>query len=328
MSWPPWSPSTSRLSRSPPSRRRLRWTVLAGGVFVGRQREIGELKAALEDVLSGWGRLVMLVGEPGIGKTRTALELSTYAGLPQGPGPLGPVLRGRGRAPLLALGAGDSLVRPGPGRRGVAVRDGIGGGGHRRDRLLRQGAAAGSEAASAHGARAGPVSFVRLCYRLFESSRSTAAVGPHPGPTCTGPTRRPCCSWSSSRGELGRSRLLLIGTYRDVDVSRQHPLSKTLGELTKAELFKRVLLRGLSQEDVGRFIEIVSGIAPPQDLVEAVHRQTEGNPLFVTEVVRLLVQEGELTRERAAGRESWSFPDSRRRPGGDRKTPGPSLGAL
>ena len=54
---------------------------LAGGVFVGRQREMGELKACLEDALSGRGRLVTLVGEPGIGKTRTAQELCTYAGL-------------------------------------------------------------------------------------------------------------------------------------------------------------------------------------------------------------------------------------------------------
>ena len=42
---------------------------------------MGELKACLEDALSGRGRLVTLVGEPGIGKTRTAQELCTYAGL-------------------------------------------------------------------------------------------------------------------------------------------------------------------------------------------------------------------------------------------------------
>ena len=54
---------------------------LAGGVFVGRQREMGDLKAALEDALAGRGRLVTLVGEPGSGKTRTAQELATYAGL-------------------------------------------------------------------------------------------------------------------------------------------------------------------------------------------------------------------------------------------------------
>ena len=54
---------------------------LAGGVFVGRPKEMGDLKAALEGALSGRGRLVTLVGEPGIGKTRTVQELATYAGL-------------------------------------------------------------------------------------------------------------------------------------------------------------------------------------------------------------------------------------------------------
>ena len=44
---------------------------------------------------------------------------------------------------------------------------------------------------------------------------------------------------------------------------------------------------------------------PPAGLAEAVHTQTEGNPLFVTEVVRLLVQEGELTQESGA-RDSWT----------------------
>ena len=66
-----------------------------------------------------------------------------------------------------------------------------------------------------------------------------------------------------------------------------------------------MLLRGLDQEDVGRFIELASGVTPPSGMLEAVHRQTEGNPLFVTEVVRLLVQEGELTQE-SGQRDSWS----------------------
>jgi predicted ATPase len=52
---------------------------LTRSIFVGRQREMGELKAALEEALSGQGRLVMLAGEPGIGKTRTARELASYA---------------------------------------------------------------------------------------------------------------------------------------------------------------------------------------------------------------------------------------------------------
>ncbi len=48
-------------------------------MFVGRQRELGELKAALDDAMAGHGRLVMLAGEPGIGKTRTAQELASHA---------------------------------------------------------------------------------------------------------------------------------------------------------------------------------------------------------------------------------------------------------
>ena len=54
--------------------------VTTGSVFVGRQGEMAALKAALDEVLSGKGRLVMLVGEPGIGKTRTAQELAAAAG--------------------------------------------------------------------------------------------------------------------------------------------------------------------------------------------------------------------------------------------------------
>ncbi len=49
--------------------------------FVGRQQEMGELTAALEDAMSGRGRLVMLAGEPGIGKSRAAQEIGAYADL-------------------------------------------------------------------------------------------------------------------------------------------------------------------------------------------------------------------------------------------------------
>ena len=54
-------------------------TVDIGKVFVGRRRELAALQTALYDALSGQGRLVMLVGEPGIGKTRTARELAALA---------------------------------------------------------------------------------------------------------------------------------------------------------------------------------------------------------------------------------------------------------
>ena len=84
--------------------------------------------------------------------------------------------------------------------------------------------------------------------------------------------------------ELGGARVLLVGTYRDMELSRQHPLAETLGELTRERLFQR----GLTQQDVSRFIEVVTGIIPPTGLTQAVYTQTEGNPLFVTEIIRML----------------------------------------
>jgi len=50
-----------------------------GGVFVGRERELAELLGALEDALTGSGRLVLVAGEPGIGKSRLADELIAHA---------------------------------------------------------------------------------------------------------------------------------------------------------------------------------------------------------------------------------------------------------
>jgi ABC-type glutathione transport system ATPase component len=52
-----------------------------GGVFVGRKKEMDQLRSIFEETLSGRGSLVALVGEPGIGKTRIAQELAGYAGL-------------------------------------------------------------------------------------------------------------------------------------------------------------------------------------------------------------------------------------------------------
>ena len=106
--------------------------------------------------------------------------------------------------------------------------------------------------------------------------------------------------------ELAGARVLVLGNYRDVEVTRQHPLSRTLAELTREHLAKRIVLDGLSEQEVARFVEAISGIAPPAELVEAVHTQTEGNPLFVSEILRLLEREGALTPERLETRESWS----------------------
>ncbi|MCI0788059.1 MAG: ATP-binding protein, partial [Chloroflexi bacterium] len=72
-------PTIPDATERPPSLLTEIPAVSTGAVFVGRQRELATLKSALEDAVAGRGRVVMLAGEPGIGKTRIVEELASYA---------------------------------------------------------------------------------------------------------------------------------------------------------------------------------------------------------------------------------------------------------
>ena len=96
---------------------------------------------------------------------------------------------------------------------------------------------------------------------------------------------------------IGKTRLLIVGTYRDVEVDRNHPLSATLAELRRVSAYERIQLRGLNTDEVNRMINAISGQEVRWSMAEAVYRQTEGNPLFVQEVLRYLAEEGLITRE-------------------------------
>ena len=75
---------------------------------------------------------------------------------------------------------------------------------------------------------------------------------------------------------LSDSRLLIVGTYRDVEVDRAHPLSGALAELRRESTFVRVSLRGLTADEVQGMIGAISGRDMPSSMAEAVHGQTEG----------------------------------------------------
>jgi len=100
-------------------------------------------------------------------------------------------------------------------------------------------------------------------------------------------------------GELGGSRILVIGTYRDVDPTVRDPLASTLAELSREHVTHRMELPGLKEGDIAHYFELSAGAAAPAELIAAIHAETEGNPLFVGEVVRLLTAEGRLHFEDA-----------------------------
>ena len=110
--------------------------------------------------------------------------------------------------------------------------------------------------------------------------------------------------------ELRDSRTLIIGAYRDSELSRGHLLSDTLGELAREPQFQRLWLRGLRREDASHFMARAIGAAPAPELLDAVHRQTEGNPLFLKEVVRLLAQDMPLAPTSSSSGVSIPIPAS------------------
>ncbi|MDP9180708.1 MAG: protein kinase [Chloroflexota bacterium] len=276
---------------------------LAGGIFVGRDKEMDELRAGLEDALSGRGRLMMLVGEPGIGKTRTSEEFATYARLRNAQVVWGRCYEGEGapaywpwvqaiRSYVHEREPQQLMSEMGPGAADIAqVVSEV------KERLPGLPVPPTLEPEQAR-------------FRLFDSITTFLK---------NASTQKPMVlvlddlHWGDKPSllllqflarELRGARLLVLGTYRDVELRRQHPLSQTLGELGREGLSHRIILRGLSENDVARFVEITSGAKPPQPLVDAVFRETEGNPFFVNEVVRLLVADGRLDKPESVT--SWS----------------------
>jgi tetratricopeptide (TPR) repeat protein len=90
-------------------------------------------------------------------------------------------------------------------------------------------------------------------------------------------------------------RILLVGTYRDVEVNRQHPLEAALGELVRERLVEEVSLCGLSPAGTAALIGAHLGLdevpAAFRDLLQA---RTEGNPFFIEEVLKALVEQGAI----------------------------------
>jgi tetratricopeptide (TPR) repeat protein len=127
---------------------------------------------------------------------------------------------------------------------------------------------------------------------------------------------------------LAGTRLLIVGTYRDVEVDRSHPLSAALAELRRVSSYGRVLLRGLNADEVRRMLESITRESVPWGLAEAVHRQTEGNPLFVQEVIRYLAEEGLITQKEGRWRPVKDTPLEMNIPEGLRDVIGKRLSLL
>jgi class 3 adenylate cyclase len=267
---------------------------LAGGVFVGRERELERLREAVDAALAGRGSLQLLVGEPGIGKTRGAEELATYARVSGARVYWGRCREDEGAPAYWPwVQAIRSYARDADP---VALAWQLGGGAAEVAQLIPE-VAEKLDIEPAKGTDSEEARF-----RLFDSVTSLMLAAARDRPIVI---VLDDLHWADEPSlllllfatrELASSGLLILGTYRDVELGRHHPLARVLGEISGIEGSERIPLRGLSVAAVERYIEMTSGAASPPGLATAVQEQTDGNPFFVGEVVRLLASEGKLTR--------------------------------
>jgi DNA-binding CsgD family transcriptional regulator len=90
------------------------------------------------------------------------------------------------------------------------------------------------------------------------------------------------------------ARLFILASYRDTDLDVGRPLSRTLEQLARQRLYRRLDLRRLSEDEVRLMLAAQGPPGSPAPLVSAIYNETEGNPFFVREVFEYLREEGLL----------------------------------
>jgi DNA-binding SARP family transcriptional activator len=260
---------------------------IPGGAFVGRERELAELVGGIDDAFAGRGRLFLLVGEPGIGKSRLAEELSAHA-------------TARGARVLVGRcweAGGAPAYWPWVQSLRAYVREA------EPDALRVQLGARAADLAQIlpelHERFPGlpkPPSLEPEAarFRLFDAAVEFLRKASESRPIVLVLDDLHAADASSLlllrflARQLGSTRILLLGAYRDVDPIPGQPLTETLVEVAREPVTRRLVLAGLSEREVAQYVELTASEIATSELVAGLHTETEGNPLFVGEIVRLL----------------------------------------
>ena len=222
-------------------------------IFVGRQQEMAVLDTALVDALSGRGQIVMLAGEPGIGKTRLAHELASHAESlgaqvwrgwcleQQGAPPYWPWVQPI-RSHVQGADSESLGAQMGPGATDICeiipeVHDKL-----------------------PNLEKSSPLEPEQARFRLFDSiSRFLRRIAESQSlmlvlDDLQWADRPSLLLLEFLAGQFTNHKILLVGIYRNIEVSREHPLSNTLALLARSNWYHRVELGGLESEHVGQLI--------------------------------------------------------------------------
>ena len=267
--------------------------------FIGRQAEMAVLTAALDRALAAKGQMVMLAGEPGIGKTRLAKELASLSEQRGARVLWGWCYERQGAPPYWPW---LQLMRPyADETEADGLRRDMGAGASEIAEIL-------PELRTKLGGLERPHALVpeQARFQLFLSITTFLKKLSQAQPLILVLDDLHWADESSLHlleflvHEINGSRILVIGAYRETEITGRHALTETLGSLLRQDNFSRVQLSGLNSQEVGELIMSKSGVTAREDAVVALHQRTDGNPLFVGEVV------GSVSREQLAGNLDWT----------------------
>ena len=262
--------------------------------YVGREAERAELRARLASAAAGRGGLVLVAGEPGIGKTRLVSEVCREAG---------------DGVVVLMGGCHDGEVTAGAPFV-EALTDWI-----RRTTADEARTVLGPEAP--------------ILARLVPGIRTTLPEVEEPLPVpAEQETHRLHDALSQVLFRLGEARavvlvlddlhwadpatvgmlralarraaghpLLVVGTYRDTDLDRTHPLAEAIPDLRREAEPTRISLDGLTSEAVHELLRRLADHEVSEAFAELLTRHTDGNPFFLREMLLHLTAEGKLRFE-------------------------------
>jgi tetratricopeptide (TPR) repeat protein len=257
---------------------------------VGRGAEMDRLLSLIEAVHSGAGKLIFLVGEPGAGKTRLGQEVTLHVrnrGFLIGAGRCYEPQQSVPFYPFIEALTGLYVAAPADLRRELPKRW---------IELARLLPALGLPVAD----YCGPHDQQRLFWSVTGFVQAVAQRSPvalllddlHWGDASSLELLQHLARHTDA------DRVFLLGTYRDVEVNRQHPLEGALRDLGREGLIERVEIRRLGREETRELIAAVMGEEEiSNEFTDLIYRRTEGNAFFVLQVLHAMVERGDVFRK-------------------------------
>ncbi len=294
------APAVVAIEAAPPVNRRILCPEL-----VGREDELARLAAFLRDVAAGGGKTALVAGEAGLGKSallRAFADRARAAGARfllgectevEARRPFGPfveILRaafrdlsaGSGEQALRSTAAGLLGLLPELERADVAPTE-----------------LAETERYRVHAAiaqliadLAGRQPLVVIVEDLHWADEATLELFPY------------------LARKLRDRPVLLLGTYRTDERHRLHPLNHLLAELARGRIADEVRLPRLTLEETGKVVRAALGLnrSPTPEFLAAIQERCEGNPFFIEEVLKALVERGDLSYRDGAWQRTKEVP--------------------